>query len=75
MSLSKQLFFDQLKRDAPETRIASINRQLSLALRAARDCELPDFETLETIARALCKARDELNHLAASIVALESAAL
>jgi hypothetical protein len=72
MSLTKQLYFDQLETDSPETRVANINRQLSIALRAASDCEHPDFETLDTVARAVCKARDEMNHLATSIGTLES---
>jgi len=72
MSLTKQLYFDQLEPDSPETRIANINRQLAIALYAASDCEHPDFETLETVARAVCKARDEMNHLATCIASLES---
>jgi hypothetical protein len=72
MSLTKQLYFDQLETDSPENRIANINRQLAIALRAASDCEHPDFETLETVARAVCKARDEMNHLATTIGTLES---
>lgn len=72
MSLTKQFYFDQLASDSPETRITNINRQLSIALSAASDCEHPDFETLDTVARAVCKARDEMNHLATSIGTLES---
>ncbi len=72
MSLTKQLYFDQLASDSPETRIAIINRQLAIALRAASDCEHPDFETLDTVARAVCQARDEMNHLATTIGTLES---
>lgn len=72
MSLTKQLYFDQLASDSPENRITNINRQLSIALRAASDCEHPDFETLDTVARAVVKARDEMNLLAASVANLES---
>ncbi len=72
MSLTKQLYFNQLETDSPETRIANINRQLAIALYAASDCEHPDFETLDTVARAVCKARDEMNLLAASVAKLES---
>ncbi len=72
MSLTKQLYFDQLETDSPENRIANINRQLAIALYAASDCEHPDFETLDTIERAIIKARAEMNHLAASVGTLES---
>ena len=71
MSLTKQLYFDQLEANAPETRIANVNRHLAFALRAASDCESPDYETLDTIARAIVEARDEMNCLAASVAALE----
>lgn len=71
MSLTKQLYEQQQTADAPATRITNINRQLSIALRAACDCEHPDFETLDRIARALCKARDEVDYLAASVAQLE----
>ncbi len=74
MSLTKQLYFDQLERDAPETRIASVNRHLAFALRVASDCESPDYETLDTIARAIIKAQNEMNRLAASVTALRSEA-
>lgn len=74
MSLTKRLYFDQMEAEAPETRIANVNRHLALALRVACDCETPDYETLDTIARALVKACDEMNHLAASIALLEQTA-
>ncbi len=72
MSLTKRLYFDQMEADIPETHLANVNRHLALALRAACGCESPDYETLDTIARSLHEARQELNALAASIAALES---
>ena len=72
MSLTKRLCFDQMEADAPETRIANVNRHLALALSVASDCESPDYETLDTIARTLHEAQQELNALAALITALES---
>ncbi len=72
MSLTKRVYFDQMEAGAPETRIANVNRHLALALRVACDCDMPDYETLDTIARTLHEARQEINALAASIVALKS---
>jgi len=71
MSLTKRECFDQMEANALETRITNINRHLSLALRAACDCESPDYETLDTICRAILSARDEINNIKASISALE----
>ncbi len=74
MSLTKRALFDQLEANTPETIIATVNRHLALALRSACDCESPDFETLDAIARAILSARDEMDHLTASLAALELAA-
>ncbi len=71
MSLTKQLYFDQLEANAPETRLANVNRLVARAYRAACD-DAPDYETLDTIARALHEARQELNRLATSIAQVES---
>ena len=74
MSLTKCLYFDHMEAEAPETRIANVNRHLALALRAACDCEKPDYGTLDTIARTLHEARQELTALATSIALLENVA-
>ena len=71
MSFSKRLYEQQQTTDAPETRLANVNRIVARAYSAACD-DAPDYETLDTIARALHEARQELNALAASINALES---
>jgi len=71
MSLTKRLYFDQIEADAPETRLANVSRLVSRAYKAACN-DVPDNETLDTIARTLYDARQELNALAASIAALES---
>jgi hypothetical protein len=71
MSFSKRLYESQTVSDAPEARLASVNRLINRAYRAACD-DAPDYETLDTIARALHEARQELNALAASIGTLES---
>ncbi len=71
MSFSKRLYEQQTTSDAPETRLANVNRLVARAYSAACD-DAPDYETLDTIARALHEARQELNRLAASIGTLES---
>jgi transcription initiation factor TFIIIB Brf1 subunit/transcription initiation factor TFIIB len=70
MSFSKRLYEQQTVSDAPEARLASVNRLIARAYSAACD-DAPDYETLDTIARALHEARQELNALAASIGTLE----
>jgi hypothetical protein len=70
MSFSKRLYEQQTTSDAPEARLASVNRLVARAYRTACD-DAPDYETLDTIARALHEARQELNALAASIGTLE----
>jgi transcription initiation factor TFIIIB Brf1 subunit/transcription initiation factor TFIIB len=71
MSFSKRLYEQQTATDAPEARLASVNRLVARAYTAACD-DAPDYETLDTIARALHEARRELNALATSIGTLES---
>lgn len=73
MSFSKRLYEQQQTADAPETRLASVNRLVTRAYRVACD-DAPDYETLDTIARALHEARQELNALATSIGVLEGIA-
>lgn len=73
MSFSKRLYEQQQTADAPEARLASVNRLIARAYHAAND-DAPDYETLDTIARALHEARQELNALATSIGALEGIA-
>lgn len=73
MSFSKRMCEQQTATDAPEARLASVNRLINRAYRAASD-DAPDYETLDTIARALHEARQELNALATSIGALEGIA-
>ncbi len=70
MSFSKRLYEQQTATDAPEARLASVNRLVARAYTAACD-DAPDYETLDTIARALHEARQELNALAASIGTME----
>ncbi len=70
MSFSKRMYESQTTSDAPEARLASVNRLVARAYRTACD-DAPDYETLDTIARALHEARQELNALAASIGKLE----
>ncbi len=70
MSFSKRLYEQQTATDAPETRLANVNRLVARAYSAACD-DAPDYETLDTIARALHEARQELNRLAHSIGTLE----
>ena len=70
MSFSKRMYESQTTSDAPEARLASVNRLVARAYRTACD-DAPDYETLDTIARALREARQELNALAASIGTLE----
>ncbi len=70
MSLTKRLYEQQQTTDAPETRLANVNRLVGRAYSAACD-DAPDYETLDTIARALHEARQELNRLAASIGTME----
>jgi hypothetical protein len=71
MSFSKRLYEQQTTSDAPESRLVIINRLVSRAYRTACD-DAPDYETLDTIARALHEARQELNALTHSIGTLES---
>ncbi len=71
MSFSKRLHEQQTTTDAPEARLASVNRLVARAYFTACD-DAPDHETLDTIARALHEARQELNALATSIGTLES---
>jgi transcription initiation factor TFIIIB Brf1 subunit/transcription initiation factor TFIIB len=71
MSLTKRYYEQQQTTDAPETRLANVNRLVARAYSAACD-DAPDYETLDTIARALHEARQELNRLATSIGTLES---
>jgi hypothetical protein len=71
MSFNKRCYEQQTASDAPEARLASVNRLVARAYRTACD-DAPDYETLDTIARALHEARQELNALAASIGTLES---
>ena len=71
MSFSKRLYEQQTVSDAPEARLASVNRLVARAYRTACD-DAPDYETLDTIARALHEARQEFNALATSIGTLES---
>ncbi len=73
MSFSKRMYEQQTAGEAPEARLASVNRLINRAYRTACD-DAPDYETLDTIARALHEARQELNHLATSIGALEGIA-
>jgi len=73
MSFSKRLYEQQQSTDAPEARLASVNRLVARAYRTACD-DAPDHETLDTIARALHEARQELNALATSIGTLEGVA-
>ncbi len=70
MSFSKRLYEQQQTADAPEARLASVNRLVARAYTAACD-DAPDYETLDTIARALHEASQELNALAASIGTME----
>ncbi len=70
MSFSKRLYEQQTAADAPEARLASVNRLINRAYRTACD-DAPDYETLDLIARALHEARQELNALAASIGTME----
>ncbi len=70
MSFSKRLYEQQQAADAPETRIRAVNRLVARAYSAACD-DAPDHETLDTIARALHEARQELNALATPIGTLE----
>ncbi len=70
MSLTKRMLEQQQTADAPETRIIAVNRLINRAYRTACD-DAPDYETLDTIARALHEARQELNALATSIGTLE----
>lgn len=74
MSLSKQMFEQQTTLDAPELRLASVNRLVARAYFTACD-DAPDHETLDTIARALHEARQELNALATSIGVIEGKAV
>ena len=71
MSFSKRLYEQQTASDAPETRIIAVNRLINRAYRSACD-DAPDYETLDSIARAPHEARQELNALATSIGTLES---
>ncbi len=64
------MYEQQITTDAPETRLANVNRLIARAYSAACD-DAPDYETLDTIARALHEARQELNALATSIGTLE----
>jgi hypothetical protein len=66
MSFSKRFYEQQTMMDAPESHLNNLNRLVSYAYRIACD-EAPDYETLDNIARALHKARQELNNLAKSI--------
>jgi hypothetical protein len=66
VSFSKRFYEHQQTADAPETRLASVNHLINGAYRTACD-ESPDYETLDTIARALHEARRELKNLAKSI--------
>jgi len=72
MSFSKRLYEQQTASDAPEARLASVNRLINRAYRSACD-EAPDYETLDTIASALIEARDEMICIAAYIAALDCA--
>ncbi len=71
MSFSKRLYEQQQAADAPEARLANVNRLVARAYQTAC-ADAPDYETLDTIARALHEARQELNRLATSIGTLES---
>ncbi len=74
MSFSKRFYEQQQTADAPETRLASVNRLINRAYRTACDDE-PDYEALDTIARTLQQARRELNALAISIGMVEGKAV
>jgi hypothetical protein len=66
MSISKRYYLNQTTMEAPESRLANVNRLVTRAYQIACE-EEPSYETLDIIARALHEARHELNNLAKSI--------